>query len=120
MMLTAVCHNHQDLWLIRFFLGVSEAALAPGLTVIVSMWYKRSEQPLRQAAWFLGNTFAGIIGGMLAYGIGHVKVIAAWKVCGILSSILGLQILNFMTGCIPDFRCRNNCLVCDNALSPAR
>ncbi|KAJ6789423.1 hypothetical protein PWT90_10481 [Aphanocladium album] len=79
MMLTAVCHNYQGLWANRFFLGTAEAALAPGLTVIISMWYKRSEQPLRQAAWFLGNTFAGIIGGMLAYGIGHVKAIAAWK-----------------------------------------
>ncbi|KAM3566996.1 hypothetical protein ARSEF4850_000030 [Beauveria asiatica] len=34
----------------RFFLGVTEAAVAPGLGVLISMWYKRSEQPLRQAA----------------------------------------------------------------------
>jgi hypothetical protein len=45
------------------------------------MWYKRSEQPLRQAAWFLGNTFAGIVGGLLAYAIGHIDNFPAWKVC---------------------------------------
>lgn len=81
LMLTAVCHDHSGLWANRFFLGVSEAAVAPGLTVVISMWYTRSEQPLRQAAWFLGNTFAGIFGGIVSYGIGHIKTIAPWKVC---------------------------------------
>ncbi|KAM3470583.1 hypothetical protein MY8738_009698 [Beauveria namnaoensis] len=79
LMLTAVCHDHSGLWANRFFLGVSEAAVAPGLAVVVSMWYTRSEQPLRQAAWFLGNTFAGIFGGLVSYGIGHIKTIAPWK-----------------------------------------
>ncbi|OAA80446.1 Major facilitator superfamily domain, general substrate transporter [Akanthomyces lecanii RCEF 1005] len=79
LMLTAVCHDHSGLWANRFFLGVSEAAVAPGLTVVISMWYTRSEQPLRQAAWFLGNTFAGIFGGLVSYGIGHIKTIAPWK-----------------------------------------
>lgn len=78
-MFTALCRDHSGLWANRFFLGVSEAAVAPGLTVVISMWYKRSEQPLRQAAWFLGNTFAGIFGGLVAYGIGHVQSIEPWK-----------------------------------------
>lgn len=81
LMFTALCHNHQGLWANRFFLGISEAAIAPGLAVVISMWYKRSEQPLRHAAWFLGNTFAGIVGGVLAYGIGRINTIDPWKVC---------------------------------------
>ncbi|KAK8912129.1 putativetransporter [Metarhizium anisopliae] len=43
------------------------------------MWYKRAEQPLRHAAWYLGNTFAGIFGGLLANAIGHIDSIAPWK-----------------------------------------
>lgn len=78
-MLTAVCHNAAGLLGTRFFLGFVESAIAPGLTVVISMWYKRSEQPLRHAAWFLGNTIAGIFGGLLQYGIGHIKTIAPWK-----------------------------------------
>lgn len=58
---------------------MSESAIAPGLTVVVSMWYKRSEQPLRHAAWFLGNTAAGIFGGLLSNAIGHIHSIAPWK-----------------------------------------
>lgn len=32
---------------VRFFLGVGEAVIAPGLTLITGMFYKRKEQPLR-------------------------------------------------------------------------
>ncbi|CAI7630865.1 unnamed protein product [Penicillium pancosmium] len=79
LMLTATCHNSSGLLATRFFLGVAEAAIAPGLTIIISMFYKRSEQPLRHAAWFLGNTCAGLFGGLLNYGIGHIETIAPWK-----------------------------------------
>ncbi|KID73647.1 uncharacterized protein G6M90_00g002380 [Metarhizium brunneum] len=79
LMLTATAFNAGSLLANRFFLGVTEASIAPGLTIVVSMWYKRSEQPLRHAAWFLGNTFAGIFGGLVAYGIGHVETMAPWK-----------------------------------------
>ena len=79
-MLTAVCTNAGGLLAQRFFLGLLEAPIAPGLSIIVSMWYKRSEQPLRHAAWFMGNTVAGMIGSITAYGIGHIDSIAPWKV----------------------------------------
>ncbi|KAH7137531.1 vitamin H transporter [Dactylonectria estremocensis] len=76
---TAGCRNAKGLLAVRFFLGVTESAIAPGLSVVVSMWYKRSEQPLRHAAWFIGNTFAGILGGLLAYAIGHIQSIPPWQ-----------------------------------------
>ncbi|KAM3442332.1 hypothetical protein NHJ13734_002440 [Beauveria thailandica] len=79
LMLTAVCHNAAGLLATRFFLGVAESAIAPGLTILISMFYKKSEQPLRHAAWFLGNTSAGLFGGLLNYGIGHISSIAPWK-----------------------------------------
>jgi MFS family permease len=79
MMLTATCFNAGSLLANRFFLGIAEAAIAPGLTIIVSMWYKRNEQPLRHAAWYLGNTTAGIFGGLFAYGIGHIESIRPWR-----------------------------------------
>lgn len=79
-MLTAVCSNSKHLLAVRFFLGATEAPIGPGLSVIISMWYRRSEQPLRHAGWFLGNHLAGVFGGLLASGIGHIDTIAAWKV----------------------------------------
>ncbi|KAL4973529.1 major facilitator superfamily domain-containing protein [Aspergillus desertorum] len=79
LMLMALAFNDKGLIAVRFFLGASEAAIAPGLSVVVSMWYRRSEQPFRHGIWFQGITIAGIFGGLVAYGIGHVRSIAPWK-----------------------------------------
>ncbi|TQS33472.1 hypothetical protein Golomagni_06184, partial [Golovinomyces magnicellulatus] len=80
LMLMAASTNASGLLATRFFLGAAEAAIAPGFTILISMFYKREEQPLRQAAWFLGNTCAGLFAGLMNYGIGHINGIAAWKV----------------------------------------
>lgn len=79
-MLTATALTSKGLIAVRFFLGFTEAAIAPGLSIVVSMWYKRSEQPFRHGIWFQGITVAGISGGLVAYGIGHIQTIAPWKV----------------------------------------
>ncbi|KAM0549175.1 hypothetical protein ACHAPJ_009484 [Fusarium lateritium] len=79
LMCTALCQNTSGLLATRFFLGAAEAGMAPGLSMIIAMWYKRSEQPLRQGAWFLGNVLAGLLGGLISYGFGHIDTIAPWK-----------------------------------------
>ena len=57
----------------RFFLGAGEAAIAPGFGLITSMFYTRKEQPLRQGAWWMGNSIANIFGGLVAYGVGEIS-----------------------------------------------
>ncbi|KAG2412972.1 hypothetical protein HFD88_010531 [Aspergillus terreus] len=71
LMCHAACQNYAGMVTARFFLGVSEAAVAPGFGIITGMFYKREEQPSRQAAWFVGNCVANLIGGLVAWGIGH-------------------------------------------------
>ncbi|GAB7325683.1 hypothetical protein MBLNU13_g09655t1 [Cladosporium sp. NU13] len=102
LMLTSTCFNAQGLLAIRFFLGVAEAAIGPGLTVIVAMWYKRSEQPLRHGAWFMGNVIAGIFGGLLAYGVGHVQSIAPWKAVFLVFGALTVTWSFFIYFFLPD------------------
>ncbi|GKZ61694.1 hypothetical protein AnigIFM49718_008420 [Aspergillus niger] len=80
-----MCHaaatNFGGLMAARFFLGVGEAAIAPGFSLITGMFYKREEQPARQSAWFLGNCIASVIGGVVAYGIGNIKAdaVTSWQ-----------------------------------------
>lgn len=81
LMATGACQNARGLLAARFFLGAAEAAIAPGFSIITAMWYKRSEQPLRHGAWFLGNVAAGLFGSVLAYAIGHIHTIQPWRVC---------------------------------------
>lgn len=117
-MLTATPFNAEGLLAIRFFLGAAEAAIGPGLTVIVAMWYKRSEQPLRHGAWFMGNVVAGIFGGILAYAIGHVRSIAPWKVGQIYSQTK--YTLTITLGCILAFRGPHRGVVCLHLLFPSK
>lgn len=64
----------------RFLLGAFEAAVAPGFSLVTGMWYTRREQPFRYGLWFLGNGMASMLGGLLAYAIGHIDSgLAAWR-----------------------------------------
>lgn len=83
----AACHNFAGLMAVRFFLGVAEATVAPAFAILVGTFYKRSEQPLRQCLWFVGNALAGVFGGLIGYGIAHIKSdFALWKVRNAFSS----------------------------------
>jgi MFS family permease len=60
----------------RFFLGVTESGLFPGVVFYLSMWYKRSEQHYRVALFFSAASLAGAFGGILAFGIAKMKGVA--------------------------------------------
>lgn len=50
----------------RFILGSFEASVAPTFIAIVQMWYRRSEQTLRNAAWYSMLGIVGIVSTLLA------------------------------------------------------
>ncbi|KAL4798008.1 major facilitator superfamily domain-containing protein [Aspergillus venezuelensis] len=87
-----MCHaatkNFAGLMSARFFLGAGEAVIGPGFALSIGMFYKREEQPARQAAWFIGNGISNLISGLIAYGIGNVEItsITNWQ---LLFLILG-------------------------------
>lgn len=56
----------------RFFLGITEAALIPGVLIYIAMFYKRSEQTFRMALLQMFSSAAGVLGGLIAGGIGHL------------------------------------------------
>ncbi|KKY28046.1 putative allantoate permease [Diplodia seriata] len=77
----AAADDFAGLMTTRFFLGALEAGVSPCFVLLTSMFYKRSEQPLRTALWFSMNGLAQILGGPIAYGIGHITAasLPAWK-----------------------------------------
>ncbi|EMD31559.1 hypothetical protein CERSUDRAFT_78016 [Gelatoporia subvermispora B] len=56
----------------HFFLGLVEAIVTPGLTILTSIWYSQSEVPLRAMIWYTFNGWSGILGGFVAYAIGTI------------------------------------------------
>ena len=66
-------HDFQGLMAARWFLGMAEAGLFPGINYYLSCWYKRNEFGIRAAIFFSAAAVAGSFGGLLAAAIGLMK-----------------------------------------------
>ena len=63
----------------RFFLGVAESGLFPGVVFYLSMWYRREEQHYRISLFFSAASLAGAFGGVLAWvNSVHVHIQRVW------------------------------------------
>ncbi|KAI5301490.1 hypothetical protein KEM56_001668 [Ascosphaera pollenicola] len=104
LMCLAACKTFTHLMVVRFFLGVAEAAVAPGFSLITGMFYTRKEQPIRQAAWFLGNCLAIIVGGLIAYGVGMIEhgALPNWKILFVIEGSITFAYGIFMFFVLPD------------------
>ncbi len=99
--LTAACVNYEGLLAVRFLLGVAEATITPAFMFITTTWYTRDEIPVRTGIWFSGNSVGGLVGSILAYGIGHIEhPLRPWMwmyiILGLATFIWGFAILAFL------------------------
>ncbi|KAM5387761.1 hypothetical protein ACJA88_001021 [Fusarium oxysporum] len=79
----------------RWFLGVTEAGLFPGINYYLSCWYKRSEFGARAAWFFSAAALAGSFGGLLAAAIQKmdgVSGIAGWAWIFILEGLMTIVV----------------------------
>ncbi|KAL2788555.1 major facilitator superfamily domain-containing protein [Aspergillus keveii] len=69
----------------RTFLGAFEASINPGTMLLFSMYYSRSEQPLRMGIWIGSAGLGYVIAGIASFGIGHIhSAIASWRLLYII------------------------------------
>lgn len=93
------CHvaakNYAGILVLRFLLGMFEASISPAIMTIVSMFYTRSEQPLRMCIFLAFNGMATMVGALLGYGLGSVEgsKLASWQLIFIV-----IGALNFVWG----------------------
>ncbi|KAJ5159419.1 uncharacterized protein N7482_006423 [Penicillium canariense] len=93
--LSGVVQNYSGFLASRFFLGVAESGLFPGVVFYLSMWYKRNEQHYRVALFFSAASLAGAFGGILAWGIGHMGGVGGyggWRWIFILEGLLTIMV----------------------------
>lgn len=62
-------HNYSGLIATRFFLGLCEGGLLPGLVLYMSYFYRRDQLQLRVALLFSATSLAGAFSGLLAAAI---------------------------------------------------
>lgn len=92
MTLMGVVSNYAGLLACRFFLGVTEAGLFPGVVLYLTLFYPRHMTQFRIAIFFSAATLAGAFSGLLAYGISfiHVGGYSPWR------WIFGLYVSSFL------------------------
>ncbi|KAF9339435.1 hypothetical protein BGZ91_005895 [Linnemannia elongata] len=106
MMAMAAVTNAAGLLAARFFLGVAECGLFPGVVYLFSLWYTRDEQALRNGVFFSAATMAGAFGGVLAWALEQmegVRGLHGWQwiflLEGLPTVLLAFVVLYFL----PDF-----------------
>lgn len=95
--LTGLVNSYGALLACRLLLGAVEAGLFPGLTVYLTFFYTKRELALRVGYLFVSAAVAGALGGLLAYGIGHMDGLhgkSGWRwimiIEGIPSFVVGI------------------------------
>jgi MFS family permease len=104
---TAAAHNETSLFVIRFFLGLTEAPLFPGAVFILSAWYTRKELALRITILYsglvLGQACSGLIAAGVFYGLSGVNGLYGWQWLFILEAASGAAVAILAFFVIPDF-----------------
>lgn len=96
---TSACSSWAGLVTTRVLLGVFEAAVAPSLILITSMWYKRNEQPPRFGIWYLGTGLGTICGSLISFGFQHYdgQRFSSWQimflVVGLITVAVGITVV---------------------------
>ncbi|KAI5474744.1 hypothetical protein MNV49_002522 [Pseudohyphozyma bogoriensis] len=93
--------NFQTLVVARFFLGITESGLFPGIGFFLTMWYKRRESNFRISIFFSAATLSGAFGGLLAYGLSQMDGLggkAGWAWIFIIEGLI-----TFVVACIAPF-----------------
>lgn len=95
--LMGLVNSYGSLLACRLLLGAVEAGLFPGLNVYLTFFYTKNELALRVGYLFVSAAIAGALGGLLAYGIGHMDGVAGmrgWRwiliIEGLPSVVLGV------------------------------
>ncbi|KAF2160102.1 hypothetical protein M409DRAFT_70639 [Zasmidium cellare ATCC 36951] len=84
-MLQATATSFATLMVCRFFLGVFEAAFAPGIPLFLSFYYNRREMGLRYGLFFSTGPLSSCFASAMAYGILHARTaLQGWQLLFII------------------------------------
>lgn len=68
------CRTFSSALALRFIMGIFEAAVTPGLTLMTGFWWTRHEIPLRQCIWYSSLGWGGIVGSYISMGVSTLPV----------------------------------------------
>ncbi|KAK7900059.1 hypothetical protein LTR67_003805 [Exophiala xenobiotica] len=108
--LVLACHaavkNKQGIYAARFFLGMMEAGLFPGLAAQLCSWY-RSDEMGKPIMWMFGfQNCAGIVGSLIAYGVSYMNGLgglSGWQWVYLLEGLFTILFGGVVYLALPDY-----------------
>ncbi|KAI3621962.1 transporter of nicotinic acid [Moniliophthora roreri] len=70
---SGIAKNFSEIFAIRFFLGIFESAMLPGVVYYLSTFYRRGELASRIALFYAAAAIAGAFSGLIAFGVFHMQ-----------------------------------------------
>ncbi|KAJ4386139.1 hypothetical protein N0V93_009032 [Gnomoniopsis smithogilvyi] len=101
--LYAACHSWAGFMVLRFLMGFIESAITPSLTMLVVSFYKKEEQPQRNAIIFA--YFSSIINGFFAWIVGKIPDSAPlkkWQYLYLMTGVINVLYSLFLFTILPD------------------
>ncbi|KAH8664522.1 high-affinity nicotinic acid transporter [Xylariales sp. PMI_506] len=104
------CHaavkTRDQLYVVRFLLGMFEAGMFPGVLAQLSSWYRTDEIGTPIAVFFVFNSIAPILGSLLCYGISYLDGaggLSAWRWVYLIEGLATLVFSGFVFWFLPDY-----------------
>lgn len=102
-LLMPVCHNYGGLLTLRFLMGALEAIIVPGISLLIAGWYKKNEQPPRNAIVFAA--MSSVVNGFLSWAVGHIPdsaPLAKWQYLYLIVGSISMSWSIFALFFLPD------------------
>jgi MFS family permease len=102
----AALQNKAGFYALRFLLGAMEAGFFPCLAAQMCNWY-RSDEYAKPIMWMFGfQSFSGIVGSLLVYGISYMNGVgglSAWRWVFLLEGIVTILFSGVIYFVLPDY-----------------
>ncbi|KAL4898927.1 hypothetical protein BDW74DRAFT_184204 [Aspergillus multicolor] len=89
------CHTPTQIYILRFFIGLSESTFYPGMQYIIGSWYRKDELAKRSCIFQASGAIASMLSGCLmvgAYKLDGVGGYKGWQWLFLLDGMISLPV----------------------------
>ncbi|PSR81936.1 major facilitator superfamily domain-containing protein [Coniella lustricola] len=89
------CKTAQQMYVLRFFIGLAESGFYPGMQYIIGSWYRKDELARRSCIFHASSAIGSMFSGYLmaaVYHLGGVDGFQGWQWLFIINTVISLPI----------------------------
>ncbi|KAE8147782.1 major facilitator superfamily domain-containing protein [Aspergillus avenaceus] len=93
--LMATCSSVQQIYVLRFFIGLAESTFYPGMQYIIGSWYRKSELGKRSCIFHASSALGSMFSAYLMAAVYHLDGVSGfkgWQWLFIINTVISLPI----------------------------